>query len=90
MLTVTGGGLLVLAQNTYLGQTVIAGNVQLATSNALPPTTIVQIGDPDLGPGVLDLNGYNQTVAGLFTGAASAANSTGADEVDRQSATPST
>ena len=78
------------AQNTYGGQTLIAGNVQLATCSALPPTTVVQVGDPTLGSGVLDLNGYNQTLAGLLTGAGKRANNTDADEVTGSSGTAST
>ncbi len=85
-LTETGPGLLVLgAQNSYPGQTLIAGNLQLGVDNALPVATVVQIGDPTLGSGVLDLNGYNQTLAGLFTGTASAGNDTDADAVTSNS-----
>ena len=64
--------------------------MQLGTSNALPVTTVVQVGDPNLGLGVLDLDGYNQTLAGLFTGAAGPANNVAADEVTDSSGTAST
>ncbi len=48
-----GAGTLTLdGQSTYAGQTVIAGGtVVLGSDNALPPSTVVQIGDPALGCG---------------------------------------
>ena len=48
--------------------------VQLGDNNALPSTAAVQVGDPTLGPGVLNLNGYNQTLVGLSSGAGGTAN----------------
>ncbi|MGD0899855.1 MAG: autotransporter-associated beta strand repeat-containing protein, partial [Thermoguttaceae bacterium] len=71
-LTKEGAGTLTLSgQSTYAGQTDIGGGtLQLGTDNALPAGTVVQVGDPALGCGVFDLAGYNQTLAGLDTGAA--------------------
>ncbi len=61
-----GAGLITLgASSTYTGATTIdnstGGKVQLAVNNALPLTTNVTV----TNPGVLDLNGYNQSIASL-------------------------
>lgn len=59
-----GSGTLVLGSNasTFGGGTVIeAGSLQLANNDALPTNTTVTFS----GPGVLDLNGFDQTVGSL-------------------------
>ena len=64
-----GGGLLSLGgQSTYTGQTSINnGTVQLTTGNdRLPTGTVVNLGQAaSTNLGTLDLNGRNQTIAGL-------------------------
>ncbi|MEI7837398.1 MAG: autotransporter-associated beta strand repeat-containing protein, partial [Planctomycetota bacterium] len=70
---VTGGGALTLSNaNTYGGATLIAGaTLVLGVDNALPAGSQVQLGDVALGGGTLELNGHNQTIAGLTSGATS-------------------
>ena len=51
--------------NTYAGATTIqSGTLQLGATNTLPTTTAVTFGSSATN-GTLDLNGYNQTIAGL-------------------------
>lgn len=62
-----GSGTLTLAgsASTYTGGTVIeAGTLQLANHDALPTGTTVSF----TGTGLLDLNGFNQTVSSLTVG----------------------
>lgn len=48
------------------GNTAVAvGTLSLGASNALPENTILSIGQPDNSDAAFDLNGYDQTVAGL-------------------------
>ena len=67
-LTKSGPGTLTLSgTNTYTGSTTInGGTLQLGATNALPATTTVTVAN--VAGAVLDLNGYNQTVAGLSGG----------------------
>ncbi len=73
-LTKKGAGILVLsnATNNYTGPTsVLNGTLRLGASNAVPNTAVSLSGD---APGViasLDLNGFNNTVAGLTFGGSS-------------------
>ena len=77
--------------NTYTGGTVIAGGVlQLGADGVLPTNLPLQIGDPNLSSGTLDLNGHNLTLSGLFTGAEGTGHSTFWDEVTNSSSTPAT
>lgn len=76
-----GAGILTLgAQSTYTGNTTInnssGGIIKLGITNALPTTTQLAFGTvTGAGPGTLDLNGFNQTVAALsFGGLGTAAN----------------
>jgi autotransporter-associated beta strand protein len=68
-----GGGALILGgANTYSGNTFINnGTLQLTNgNNRLPTSTIVNIGQTNSSNlGSLDLNGNNQTIAGLDSGA---------------------
>jgi autotransporter-associated beta strand protein len=74
-LTLTDTGTLVLAgANTYGGSTNInSGLLQDGTANALPTTTTVTLGS-GTNSGTLDLNGFNQAVAGLGTSGTGSAN----------------
>jgi len=69
--------------NTYTGGTVLSGNgaVQLGSDTALPTNRPLQLGDVNSGPGVLDLNGHDLALTGLFTAAKSDAHNTYWDEV---------
>jgi len=62
------------AANTYTGKTLVnyatSGTVKIATNNALPTKTDLVMGVTQ-STGVLDLNGFNQTVGGLSTGTSS-------------------
>ena len=91
-LTMAGSGVLTLSgANTYAGETAVAGGVlKLDADNALPATTVLRIGDATLGSGILDLNGHNLTLAGLYTGAEGPSHSAFWDEVTNTSATPAT
>jgi fibronectin-binding autotransporter adhesin len=63
-----GHGALVLGgTSTYTGNTFVNyGTIQLATANALPTGTAVSIGQAaSTNTGILDLNGWNQQIAGL-------------------------
>ncbi len=67
-----GTGTVVLnAQNTYKGQTYFnagqAGIVQLGINNALPVTTDLIMSYTSGNGGILDLNGFNQTLNSLST-----------------------
>jgi len=67
-LTKKGTGMLTLsAGNTYTGITWIYGGGSLAVgvNNALPTTTTLILGGTDNSIGTFDLNGNNQTIAGL-------------------------
>lgn len=72
----SGTGTIVLApttSNTYTGQTnLVRGIVRLGKTDALPVTTVLDAKDAanSIDATVLDLAGFNQTIAGLFdTGA---------------------
>jgi fibronectin-binding autotransporter adhesin len=59
------GTLILSGSSTYSGITnLIAGTIQLGASNALPAATTVSFNNPTYQT-VFDLNGHNQTVAGL-------------------------
>lgn len=70
-----GGGLdtqgtIILASslNGYTGETrLIRGNLKIGVDNALPTTTVLDMHQTSLtsDPGTFDLNGFNQTIAGL-------------------------
>ena len=58
----TGATVLTGVKNTYGGATsVISGSLRAGAVDAFSPNSVVTVA----GPGVLDLNGMNQTVAGL-------------------------
>jgi autotransporter-associated beta strand protein len=69
-LTVNGPGILTLSgANTYGGATTInGGTLKAGSSTALPTTTALTVG----GTGVLDLNGFNATVASVGAGSSTA------------------
>jgi autotransporter-associated beta strand protein len=62
-----GDGVVLLSgTNTYGGgTTVLAGNLQLGSSTALPTGTALTLSGQDEPSGVLDLNGFNATVSSL-------------------------
>jgi len=72
-------GITLSAQNTYQGVTRIqtstsgTSDVQLGTTNALPSGTVLNLSDNSNSgySGLLDLNGYDQQVAGLVRSAGS-------------------
>lgn len=67
------GNILILTSNTHDytgGTTLYRGTIQLGIDNAIPTNSVLTIGGSNTSR--LDLNGFNQTVAGL----ASAANNT--------------
>ena len=80
VLTKTDTGTLTLSGvNTFTGGTNIqAGTLQLGANNTLPTTGPVTLGTPTSN-GTLDLNGFNQTVSGLFvaSGATAASQAVG-------------
>ena len=88
-LTQTGKGTLILSgASTYAGETVICGGtLMLGTDDALPTTQAVRLGDQDSGSGVLDLNGHNQSLAGLYTDTESDQHRPFLDTVTNSSAT---
>ena len=51
--------------HTWGGTSIGVGTLRLGTTNALPTTTSVNIGQSDSNNATLDLNGSNQTLAGL-------------------------
>ena len=66
----SGGTVVLNAQNTYYGNTFIDTNttVQNGISNALPTDTVLTLGEATGNTnGKLDLNSFNQTIAGLTT-----------------------
>ncbi|MCX6889775.1 MAG: autotransporter-associated beta strand repeat-containing protein, partial [Verrucomicrobia bacterium] len=67
-ITYTGGGILSFANtNTYTGGTVIAnGTARLGADNAFSTGALTLGGNATVG--VLDLNGFNQTVSSFATG----------------------
>jgi len=73
VLTCSGGGTIILsAQNTFNGSIIVAGDsvstiLQLGTNNALPVLTGVTLDGATgvNGPGVLDLNGFSETLSNL-------------------------
>jgi autotransporter-associated beta strand protein len=83
-----GGGTVEFSgASKYVGDTFVnlgtSGIVQILNDDALPTTTNLTMGSafaPGTTPtplgGTLDLNGHNQTIASLATGAAAAANAT--------------
>jgi autotransporter-associated beta strand protein len=95
--TANGGGTVKLSgTSTYTGDTFInlgtSGVVQLLNDNALPTATNLTIGNeftPGATPvalgGTLDLNGHNQTIASLATGAAATANPIAGKIIDTSS-----
>ncbi len=66
-LYITGGTTALSSVNTYNGPTWVYGGGVLVNgvSNALPTTTALILGGTDNSNGAFDLNGGNQTVAGL-------------------------
>ena len=67
----TGGTLILSANNTWLGSTWLrCGILRLGVNNALPTSTVLQIGlgasQANNVDAAFDLAGYNQQVAGLF------------------------
>ena len=76
-------------ENIYSGGTVVTGGtIRLDVDNALPTTQPVQMGNASRGSSILDLNGHNQTLAGLFTDEGSSPDGTFWDEVTNASETP--
>ena len=66
--TVTASTHLLTGSNTYTGATTInSGNLRIGANNALPVTTNLTVGGQTTGfpASVLELNGFNQTVASL-------------------------
>lgn len=63
-----GGNVLLTANNSYSGGTVVQGTLTLGVDNALPTTGAVSIGSGAASAGLLDLNGHNQTIASLTAG----------------------
>ena len=60
------GSWTVRSTGNHWGNTAVAvGTLSLGASNALPENTILSIGQPDNSDAAFDLNGYDQTVAGL-------------------------
>ncbi|MBN2579528.1 MAG: autotransporter-associated beta strand repeat-containing protein [Pirellulales bacterium] len=67
-LKVSGGTVLLNGTNANQVMTTIAGGtLKLGISGALPSMSVVQIGEAAVGAGVLDLNGYDLTLSGLYT-----------------------
>jgi autotransporter-associated beta strand protein len=69
-----GAGTVVLSNNTnsYTGTTSVrGGTLRLGASNSLPNTAVSLAGDAPGVTATLDLNGYNNTVAGLTFGGSS-------------------
>ncbi len=69
-----GAGVITLnAQNTYAGATTfnaaVSGTIRLGVANALPTGTDVTMAASASNGGVLDLNGFNQTIGSLTSGA---------------------
>ncbi len=67
--------------NSWAGTGVSVGTLKLGADNALPLTTVVTLGQGDASGATLDLNGFNQTIAGLAlnsTGGAKVITNTGA------------
>ena len=91
-ITKIGTGVLVLSgQNTFTGPIDIGGGkLQTGSDSALPATAVVQVGDQNLSSGVLDLNGWNQAIAGLLTDTAGAANNIFDDVVTSSGSTSAT
>ena len=74
---VTSAGLITLSGsgNTYLGGTnILSGTVKLGANNALPIAGAVALGGSGT-TGILDLNGFNQQLAGISINGAAVANS---------------
>ena len=86
----TDGGTWIINSNTNVwGQTNAQdGQLQLGINNALPTTTLLEVGQASGTNGRFELNGFNQSVTGLRTNTSS----TGTAHIIRNSnvATPST
>ena len=91
-ITKIGTGVLTLSgQNTFTGPIDIGGGtLQTGSDSALPATAVVQVGDQNLSSGVLDLNGWDQAIAGLSTDTAGAANNIFDDVVTSNASTLAT
>jgi autotransporter-associated beta strand protein len=68
-----GAGTVTLnAANTYTGATIFnaanSGVIRLGIANALPTSTNVTMANSASNGGILDLNGFNQTIASLTSG----------------------
>lgn len=63
----TGGIIEFSGANTYLGNTsIVVGTLEMGATNTLPATTTVVFGNnSSQGYATLDLDGYNQTIAGI-------------------------
>ena len=73
----TGTGTMTLSRaSTFTGTTAVrSGTIQLGTDNALPASTSMTLGDGTTNAsGVLDLNNFSQTLAGLATAGTGASN----------------
>ena len=85
------GGMAVLntSGNTWGNTQLAQGTLKLGVSDALPASTTLTIGKASAGASAaFDLNGYNQTVAGLAEGHFAGANGTNTQRII--SATPAT
>jgi fibronectin-binding autotransporter adhesin len=72
LVKVGAGTLILQGAGTYGGSTKIQnGTIRLGVANGLPAGTALILGSASTG-GILDLNGYSQTVAGLTTAGSAA------------------
>jgi autotransporter-associated beta strand protein len=74
----TDSGTWVIAStgNTWLNTTVAVGTFRTDVSNALPATTVVQMGQGDTNTPTFNLNGTNQTIGGLTLNSGTSGNKT--------------
>ena len=64
-----GTGIINSTSNVWGNTALLSGTLKLGVSDALPITTFLTVGKaPTVADATFDLNGYNQTVAGLYEG----------------------
>jgi len=73
--------------NTWLNTGISVGTLKTGIANALPSAAVVTMGQNDVNAATFDLNGFNQTIAGL---ASNPATGTNANNKIVTSATPAT